>query len=380
MRRLFQLGISTLALLSIVACAERRLTVAQLTDREQQAVRPAVPVPQPRDIKLTDYHPYRVRVGDILTVTLVGLSEERYTPTTLELRVHGDGRVFPPVVNPLPAAGLELSEVEVALHDAYVPDVVKNLAVYVQLLTPESTTVLVEGPASTPGLVKLHENERNVLYAMTAAGGFGLASSGRVRLKPINPERNEEVYDLTDVNDVRRALLAEPLEAGDVIVVEASDENAVYVTGLVNRAGPIIIPPASRLSVLRAVAAAGGLRDYLDVKEAILIREMPDGDQVQVKLDLGGMIAGRTPDLALKAGDVLSIPYNLDVFAQEWFFKNMIPGPFNVGLHYDPLAQYNAERALRTTFSTTGLRQSIRANLGSQVPALLIPPVPTTVP
>ena len=50
---------------------------------------------------------------------------------------------------------------------------------------------------------------------------------------------------------------------------------------------------------------------------------------------------------------------------QEWFFRSMIPGPFNVGLHYDPLAQYNANRVLQQNAGNAGVLQGIRSTLGS---------------
>ena len=48
-------------------------------------------------------------------------------------------------------------------------------------------------------------------------------------------------------------------------------------------------------------------------------------------------------------------------------------GPFSVGVRYDPLAQYNANRALENTFPG-GLKNSIRNSIGSTIPQLLIPP------
>ncbi len=380
-----RLAVALAAVLLVTACADKRISVGQLRERERTLSEAAPVRVEPTALALTDQHPYRVRAGDILSIRMIGLSEERYAVTALDLRVHDDGLIIPPVVGPIKVAGLTLSEVEQALLATHVPRVVKDLSVFVQLVEPQATTVLVLGAVPTPGFVKLPENERNALYALALAGGFGAtataggfsnATSGRIHVKPIRPEREEVTYDLNDVNDVRRALTAPPLESGDIVAVETADQSALYVAGLVNRAGPILIPPQSSLSVLRAVMAAGGLRDYLDVKEATLMRTLENGETVHVKLDLGGMLAGRTPDLALKAGDILHVPYTVDTFAQEWFFRNMLPGPFNVGLHYDPLAQYNAERALRDRTTSGDVLRSIRTSLGTAVPGAFIPPAP----
>ena len=376
-------------LLGLSACADKRISPAELLTREQATT--AVPAAEIdlAALALAEVHPYQVKSGDVLSIRMFGLGEDRYTPVALDLRVHDDGAIAPPLVGPIQVQGLTLIQVEQALIAAHVPKVVKDLSVFVQLGDAETTTVLVFGAVANPGLEKLRQNERNILYALAAAGGFGEAAraqgfsretTGRVRYRPINPQRQEVVYDLNDMNGLRSVLQAPPLESGDVLVVDAAETSAVYVDGIVNRPGPIMIPPRSTLSVLRAVTAAGGLRDLLTVRDATLIRTASDGADLHVKLNLSEMFAGREPDIALRPGDILHIPHTLDTFAQDWFFRNMMPGPFNVSLHYDPLAQYNATRALENNGLNNSLGNSIRATLGSTIPNAFIPPVqqPTT--
>jgi protein involved in polysaccharide export with SLBB domain len=236
---------------------------------------------------------------------------------------------------------------------------------------PETSTVLVLGAAGQPGVVKLAGNERNVVYALAQAGAYTELASGRVRVKPIRPDRLEAVYDLTDINDVRLAMLAPPLESGDVVEVESAPRPAVYVTGLVNLPGAIQVPPRSDISVLRALASAGGLQPYLQVKEGLLVRALPNGEQVQVRLDIDAMRSGRSPDLALRPGDVLEIPHTAETLVQEWFLRNVLVGPFSVGVRYDPLAQYNTDRAIKATDNNNNVQDSI---LGV-IPSLLVPQV-----
>jgi polysaccharide export outer membrane protein len=383
---LWPLAVFSACLLGTTACADKRISVTRLQELERAASETA-PVPVATEqLELTDVQPYQVKLGDVLSIHMFGLLQEHYAPVVIDTRVHDDGRIMLPVVGGVDVRGLTLNQVEQAILAAHVPRVVKDMSAFVQLADAESTTVFVFGAVANPGLVRLRQNERNVVYALASAGGFGATStaggfsaptSGSVHLKPIRPEREVVTYNLNDMNDVRRALQAPPLESGDVLFVEASENSAVYVAGLVNRPGPVLIPPQSTLSVLRAVMAAGGLRDYLDVKEATLIRAVPSGEQVHVKLALADMLAGRTPDLALRPGDILHIPYTVDSFVQEWAFRNLIPGPFNVGLHYDPLAQYNASRVLQQNVGKSSVLQGIRSTLGSTLPQAFIPAVPT---
>jgi len=369
--------VAVLVLLLVAACrADKRITLAQLQELEQEIAEVAPVRVEQEELALTDFQPYKARQGDVLAVQMVGLLEERYAPTLLQLRVQKDGCITLPVVEPIKVEGLDLSDVEQAIIAAHVPDIVKNLSVYVQLVRPEPTTVLVLGAVGQPGLVKLDNNARNVLYALAAAQGFNPLASGRIRLKPIRPEREEVVYDLTDVNDVRRALLGSPLEPGDMLVVESADDSVVYVSGLVNQPRVIPIPPRKTLSVLRAIAASGGLVDFLEPKKATLWRKLVDGRQVQVRVDLAAIRAGDEPDLALRAGDILDVPHTAETRFRQWFAQNIVIGPFGVRAVYDPVADYRA-RLLRDDdrAGSNIIQQSLLQSLGTGVSELLIPPV-----
>lgn len=366
--------------LLLTACArDVRISRVELEQMEQEIMAAPPVLVEPaaqQELALTDFRPYTIKVGDVLAIRMVGLGTseaDRYAPTVLQLRVHKDGTIALPIVGGVRVEGLDLADAEQALIAAHVPNIVKELSVYIEPVAPETTTVLVLGAAARPGLTPLKFNERNVLYALAAAGGFGAESSGRVWLRPVRTDREERVYDLTNVNDVRRAMLASPLESGDVLEVEGADVNAVYVNGLVNAPGPVPVPPSANTTVLRAIAASGGLRDYLTIKEATLVRTLADGREVHVKLDVGEMLAGRTPDMALRPGDILRVPHTANTMFQEWFVRNVLVGPFSVGVRYDPLGQYNANRALRNDDGQ--LQDSIRQSLGSAIPGLLIPPV-----
>lgn len=304
---------------------------------------------EPQQLGLAELRPYEVGPGDVLNISLTGLPLATAAPAAagtaggptaggLHVRVHDDGTIALPMVGDVKIAGLNLAGVERAITAAYVPDYVKTLSVYVELVgSDEPTTVVVRGAAGTPGLVSLKGNQRNLMYALSFAGGFGPGASGRVHVRPIRPDQEEAVYNLGDTNDVRRALVRAPLQSGDIIYVEPESVSAVYVVGLVNVQGAIPIPPGAKLSVVRAIAHAGGLRDFLDPKEGTLLRTLPSGEDVRVKLNVADMIAGVQPDLELQVGDVLTIPHTLDTRVREWAMNNIKIGPFGVGAFWDPI-------------------------------------------
>ena len=370
------LALGGLLLLYVSGCApDDRISVAAL--RQMSDTTPAESPPiEPTQLPLTELQPYRVVRGDVLSITLLGLREDSYAPVEFILRVHNDGTITPPVVGPVKVADLTLPEAEHALIEAH-RDVAHDLSVYVRLSGPENTTVLVHGAVTSPGLIRLPWNERNILYAVSAAGGFFPAGSGQVRLEPIRPERDALVFDFNDINDVRRALSAPPLESGDVLTVASQPGEVVLVTGLVNAPGPVAVPHEGNVSLVRTVAAAGGLRDFLDPQEATLWRVLPTGEQVRVKVDLTDVLAGKAEDLALYAGDVLEVPHTAHTRFREWVAQNIRLGPFGVTAVYDPVAVYES-RVGRTQVNSdrNGL---LRDTLVRSLINAAVPPVPAPV-
>ncbi len=345
---------------ALVGCSkDSRMSLAEFRDLQAAQAAAAAPASQPTlvsrpQLGLAELRPYTLGSGDVLQLDLIGLDSD-LGRSQVRARVRGDGRISLPLVGEVSVGGMDLAAAERAVEAAYVPDVVKRLAVYIEVVDPEATTVVVTGAAATPGIVKLRRNERNVLYAVNRAGGIGV-SSGRVSIHPMNPARAQRSYDLGDVNDLRDALAAEPLESGDMIYLESANASQVYLTGLVNAPGPITIPRDSNLTVRQALAAVGGVPDALEPKDATLYRRLEDGSEARVKLELAKILGGDEPDIALLPGDVLDVPHTLDTRVRQWAIQNIRIGPFGVTAVYDPVADYRA-RILRNDSDDEGLFQ-----------------------
>lgn len=360
----------------IGACQEpdRRISLVEFQELERHEAAPVVPVAAD-EVQLADVQPYRVQAGDVISITMFGLREDRYQPVQLQFRVYDDGTVVLPIVGAIAVGGKTLGEAEQAIIAAH-KTVVQDLAVHVQLVGPDNTTVLVQGAVMSPGLITLPENERNILYALNLAGGFQNLSSGIVHYQPIHASRESLVFNLTDINDLRRALSAPPLDSGDIITVEAASDDAVYVIGLVNAPGAVAVPRNGTVSLVRAVAATGGLRDFLDPREATLWRKLDDGRQVRVKLSLEDIFSGQGEDIALRAGDVLEVPHTAGTRFREWVAGNIRIGPFGVTAMYDPVSDYRA-RILRNDNNNGTFRRTLLESVGTSIPQIVLPPITT---
>lgn len=254
--------------------------------------------------------PYLLGPEDLLTVTLTGLTgiDTIAEPAAIEVRIDNDGTINLPLIGEVNIEGLGIMSAENVIREAYVPKFVPTLAVGIRVEQYKTTDVVVVGAAVLPGIVNLRRNQRTVLHAVAAAGGMTQIASGEVVLQRMrDPDNKIHVY-LRNSADLQSVLSMDPLDSGDVIDVVAAQPNTIFVGGLVNLPGPREFPPGTEVTALQALAAAGGPVETVYPKEATLIRRMPNGEDVHVRIDLDKLRSGEDPNLELKPGDIFWLP------------------------------------------------------------------------
>jgi polysaccharide export outer membrane protein len=87
--------------------------------------------------------------------------------------------------------------------------------------------------------------------------------------------------------------------------------SAVYIIGDVTRPGPIDFPDERGLKLTFALAYAGGPTKTSKLSNSALVRQKPDGSVERIALDLGKVLNGQNPDLALQPNDLLYIPNSM---------------------------------------------------------------------
>jgi len=260
--------------------------------------------------------PYKVGPNDVLGVTVTPAGD--VPPVPLQVRVDSGGQVLLPMVGQVEVGAMTLEEAEAAIRRAYVPKCHVEAIVHVEVLEAETTEVMVLGAVGLPGIIPLRRGERNLLYATARAGGAAETASGRVTLRRTRQPGEEITLDLRDPKDLQTALTLDPLEDGDVVTVHPAKPNIIFVGGLVNAVGPQTYPPGTHVTILQAIAAAGGLRTDIIPIEGTLIRRV-NGKDVHVKLDLERMSRGQDENIELAAGDILWVPHTLGTRLHEIF-------------------------------------------------------------
>ena len=93
-----------------------------------------------------------------------------------------------------------------------------------------------------------------------------------------------------------------------VIVVKYA-ERSVNVVGQVNNAGRVLFPQEKGLTIVEAIALAGGQTRLADLKKVRLTRKMADGDTVVEEIDVDALMKrGGRDAIALQRDDVIFIP------------------------------------------------------------------------
>ena len=316
--------LGTAALVVATGCVEHRIGLEEFLEREHAARNAeSADLAQAPPVNLDSrLGPERLGVGDVIDISLTGSDGAPIFPQ-IRTRVGRDGRVGVPVVGQVDVGDRELVDAEARILDAFVPDIYKEAACHVALVSTSGTDVLVIGAVAMPGLVSLHRNQRNLLYAVAGAGGISQLSSGEVTLQRIRQPDTVLTFNLTNPIELRNALALDPLEPGDIIHAHAAEPNTIFVGGLVARAGPQSYPTDTNVSVLQALAAASGLRTDVAPKEGTLVRRMPDGSDVHVLLDLDRIATGDAPNLTLAAGDILWVPETFETRVHDFLNRNL---------------------------------------------------------
>lgn len=397
--RLAAAGLMWMALTAVFGCGgDNRISIDEFM-RVQQAATEAPPVAGGMFVAATQptgeapatqpvdqyWGPYRIGPGDVLTVVLSGI-EQTGVVAPIQARVSRDGTIQLPLVEqPIPIQGLELSEAEDTIRRTYVPSVYRQASVHVQLARPEMVSVLVAGAVAQPGLVQLPRTQRNLLFAIAGAGGVSQLASGEVVLRRLRTQE-ETRYNLLMPGQLQQVLTSAPLLNGDVVIVQAAAPNVIFIGGLVQAPHQQVNPPGTEMNILQAIASAGGVRTDVTPSEITLIRRLPDGKDIHVKLDLDRIQKGKDPNVVLAPGDIVWVPETLLTKAQDWANRNLFIRAgasaivtYNVtGLDF---INSNAERA---TFGTGGdledrfdpfgflIRDQQLQNINNQLP----PPVP----
>lgn len=188
---------------------------------------------------------------------------------------------------------------------------VLNPHVSVTVERSATKNVTVVGQVRAPGSYEI-DTPRTILDVVALAGGLTDLADRRIVLERRGTKEQIEYFVS---NNATAALKDQPLVLpGDTVLVGKA--GVVYVLGDVGHPGGFAAATNdSHLSVLQAVALAGGTPPNAVPSKAQLIRKAENGAYIDIALPLSDMQKGKRTDLPLQADDIVYVPYS--------YLKNM---------------------------------------------------------
>jgi polysaccharide biosynthesis/export protein len=259
----------------------------------------ALPNGQPASSKVIAV-PLKIAPGDLLDITIFDAPE-----LTQQVRVGADGKAQLALIGNTLLAGLTAQgagdRIARELRD-------RNflLQPQVNVLIKEfaSQGVSVMGEVQHPGIYAVL-GPRTLLDVVSMAGGLTNSADTRITVKRRTGAEENVMVKLKN-DDVQTSLANDvQIYPGDLVLVPRA--GIVYVLGSVNRPGGFVMQDDGKLTLLQALAQAGGTNSSAALSRAVLLRKNGDGYMTN-KLNLNRIERGQGADLALLPNDVVFVP------------------------------------------------------------------------
>lgn len=236
--------------------------------------------------------------GDLIEVNVYNVPE-----LTTKARVSSAGDVYLPLIDYVHVDGLTQEEAQ-ALIEKRLSDGGFVRSPHVTIFVDEAASqgVNVIGEVMKPGIYP--DTADHKLYeVISQAGGFTQQASRKisvVRKGETEPIQVDLPRNLAD--DVSKNIDILP---GDTISIPKAP--IIYVVGDVGRPSGLLVDNGS-LTVLQALALAGGTNKTAKLGGARIIRKGPNGAMTESKVEIKKMLEAKAPDVTLQADDILFVP------------------------------------------------------------------------
>ncbi|MGE5215453.1 MAG: polysaccharide biosynthesis/export family protein [Chloroflexota bacterium] len=271
---------------------------------------------------------YPIGPGDVIELNVPGMDEIK----NMSERINGDGTITLPFAGVIKANGMTERQLRDEIRRRLEEKYMRNPQVNLFVKEFRSRQVAVIGAVQKPGLYNLASYSDTLLNMISQAGGMKPEASESILFVPAEPANAEEakkvvqsmpsqlvrqdpsplilknvepiVISLDSIHRIdNERFLQMPARAGDIIMVPGGGE--VLVQGWVEKPGSFKITPG--LTVLGAVAAAGGAMFPANTGSVEVIRTDKNGQKTSFVADLDSIKSGAQPDLAVREGDVIDV-------------------------------------------------------------------------
>ena len=164
---------------------------------------------------------------------------------------------------------------------------------------PEPVRAEMLGPGDVVEVRVYNEPELSGTHQISDTGTIRLPLVGAVEAAGVTPD--QLTVRITQAYNERY------LKDADVsLFVKSHTSRKVYVLGQVKSPGQY--PFDGRMTIIDAVALAGGTTKLADANSTLVTRESSDGKQLRVVVRVASIGEGKEPDIELQPGDIIFVP------------------------------------------------------------------------
>jgi len=262
------------------------------------------------------YNDVKIMPGDLIAIATYGAPELTTTSSASVdtpggnggsasgLKVGAQGEIELPYLGTVKIAGMTPSEASAYLErELKDKGILVDPQVTVSLVGSPTRTITVVGEVQKPAPVPAFGQLR-LLDVISACGGFTPLASHTITIRRLGEATPITVLLSSDPKNTDETNI--PLMAGDTVIVPKV--GSVFVIGQVKTPSAIALSSNSPITVMRAIAMAGGVNFGAALSRVVVIRRTPDDEHVEIQMDLKKVINGKEKDIALASDDVLVVP------------------------------------------------------------------------
>jgi len=264
------------------------------------------------------YTDVKIMPGDVIAITTYGAPElTTATSTTVGIpgsgggstngiKVGSQGEVVLPYLGAVEIAGMTPPQAALFLEkELKDKGILVDPQVSVTLVDSPTRVITVIGEVQKPSPVPAFGQLR-LLDVISACGGFTPLASHTITIR--RPGEADPITVILGSDPKNTDATNIPLMAGDTVLVPKV--GSVFVIGQVKTPSAIPLSSNSPVTVMRAIAMAGGLNFGAALSKVVVIRKTPDDQHVEIQMDLKKVMHGKEKDIALASDDVLLVPAN----------------------------------------------------------------------
>ena len=241
----------------------------------------------------------RLGAGDLVELNVYDIPE-----LNTKTRVSNGGDIYLPLIDYVHVEGLTIEDAQAAIErrlqqGGFVRD--PHVQLFVTDYVSDGASIL--GEVTRPGVYPIL-GEQKLFDVISAAGGLSDRAGKSItitrRAQPDQPVTVALSHNLDDHPESNVLVFA-----GDTIMVRRAD--VVYVVGEVTHPSGFLMGNNGRLSVLQAIALAGGTTSIAKLGGTRIIRKGPTGLS-EIQVPLKKLLQAKSNDLQLEAEDILFVP------------------------------------------------------------------------